>query len=74
MIVTASPKLQNGVVSDEDEEQIADKILHNGTLTVHGSLDLASSFSARDRRRNAVSLNYGLYFCLHLCCNVYFCA
>ncbi|KAK7494796.1 hypothetical protein BaRGS_00013923, partial [Batillaria attramentaria] len=56
MIVTATPKLENGDVESEEEEEMEKPYL-NGSLRVNKSLDLTGtlerSFSARDRRRNA---------------------
>lgn len=69
MIVTALPKLENGDIESEDEEIKEDRTHLNGTLKVNGSLELSGSFSARDRRRNAVSFVH--FFCLGAKCRTY---
>ena len=53
MIVTATPKMENGEVESEEEEE--EKSMMNGTLRDSNDLNLSRSFSARDRRRHAVS-------------------
>ena len=55
MIVMARLKTENGDVESEDEEQEANKLMLNGTLRDSNDLTLDRTFSARDRRRNAVS-------------------
>ena len=55
MIVMAKLKTENGDVESEDEEQEANKLMLNGTLRDSNDLTLDRTFSARDRRRNAVS-------------------
>lgn len=56
MIVTATPRVENGDVESEDEEEVNEqKPMLNGTLRDSRDLKLSRSFSARDRRRNEVS-------------------
>ena len=55
MIVTARLKTENGDAESEDEEEEANKLMLNGTLRDSNDLTLNRTFSARDRRRNAVS-------------------
>ena len=55
MIVTARLKTENGEAESEDEEEEANKLMLNGTLRDSNDLTLNRTFSARDRRRNAVS-------------------
>ena len=55
MIVTARLKTENGDGESEDEEEEANKLMLNGTLRDSNDLTLNRTFSARDRRRNAVS-------------------
>jgi hypothetical protein len=59
MIVNAKPKLENGdVESDDEDEKIVDTSMMNGTLreSRNRGLDLSRSFTAREKRRNAVSI------------------
>ncbi|XP_076467036.1 X-linked retinitis pigmentosa GTPase regulator-like isoform X2 [Babylonia areolata] len=54
MIVTASPKMENGEAESEEEED--ETIMMNGTVRDSSNLNLSRTFSARDRRRHASPL------------------